>query len=239
MKPARRFWKETAITPADGGYSISLDGRGLRTPSGGGFLAPTMALAEVIRNECDSQGDEISPETMPMFQFTVTAIDRITPRRDAIIDEISQFGGSDLLCYREDRDERLKARQDEIWQPYLNWLAGRHGAELVVVSGIMPQPQRDEALAVLRGAVAHFDDYNLAGLHSLVTISGSLVLGLAMADGHASAEDGGRAALLDELWQQEKWGYDEDADKRIKSLAKALIEARQYMDLLAHQPGEG
>ena len=72
-----------------------------------------------------------------------------------------------------------------------------------------------------------------------MTISGSLVLGLAMADGHASAEDGGRAALLDELWQQEKWGYDEDADKWIKSLAKALIEARQYMDLLAHQPGEG
>ena len=231
--PARRFWKDAATTPVKGGFGILLDGKGLRTPGGGKFMAPTEPLAETVRREWDAQGGEIAPDTMPMFRFTVTAIDRVIPQRDAVIQEIGKYGGSDLLCYREERDRSLKARQDAVWQPYLDWAAEAHGIALEVTDGVMPKPQPEAALARARSVVAEFDDFRLAGLHSLVTISGSLVLGLAAAEGRASAEEAGEAALLDELWQQEKWGADEEAARRIDGLKRMLAEARQYMDLLA------
>lgn len=235
---ARRFWKSAAIEPVDGGYGVTLDGRALRTPAGSTLLAPTQRLGEAVQREWDSQGETIDAASMPMFQFTVTAIDRVTPQRDAVIDEISHYGGSDLLCYREDQDTRLKAHQDATWQPYLDWIADSRGISLEVASGIMPRPQPEAALSRARRLVAEFDDYHLAGLHSLVTVSGSLVLGMAMADGHASPEEAGRAAFLDELWQQDKWGYDQEADRRIQSLQAALEEARRYLGLLSNQPEE-
>ena len=237
--PQRRFWKEAAAAPVEGGFGILLDGRSLRTPGGGGFIAPTEGLAAAVRDEWESQGDEVVPDTMPMFRYAVTAIDRVAPQRGAVVGEIGKYGGSDLLCYREERDSGLMARQAKVWQPYLDWAAEAHGIVLEVAGGVMPRPQPEAALARAHAVVDGFDDFRLAGLHSLVTISGSLVLGLAAAEGRVTAEEAGDAALLDELWHQEKWGADEEAALRIEGLRRTLAEAGRYMGLLARREPNG
>ncbi|XDZ66446.1 ATP12 family chaperone protein [Alphaproteobacteria bacterium LSUCC0684] len=229
---ARRFWKEVDISSGAGGYAVLLDNRPVKTPSGAAFLIPRQELAEEISKEWDAQDEVIAPDTMPMFKFAVTAIDRVTPQRQAVVDEISGYGASDLLCYREASDAVLRARQDEIWQPFLNWFAATRGIELVVAHGIMPQAQSPSARERMRALVADKDDFALSGLHCLVTVSGSLVLGLAVADGMTSAKEVSGAAFLDDLWQQEKWGYDAEADGRIKTHQALIEDAERYLKLL-------
>ena len=242
MIPARRFWQEVAIKKiaakenaaknAAGGFAITLDGRDIRTPSGGAFVVPTQALANAVCDEWDKQDKICEPATMPMFQFAVTVIDRVIPQRGAVIDEIVRYGSTDLLCYREAQNQILKQHQDVTWQPYLDWAASAHGIELAIGYGVIPQLQSKTALGCAHKVVAAHSDYHLAGLHALVSLSGSLVLGLAVADGFVSAGDVFQAAFLDELWQQEKWGYDKDADDSIKNRQHGLVEAQQYLGLL-------
>jgi len=229
---ARRFWKEVKISASDAGHHVLLDNRPVKTPSGAAFFVPGKDLAEEIAREWDAQQEVISPETMPMFKFAVTAIDRVTPQRQAVVAEISNYGASDLLCYREAADRQLRSRQDEIWQPYLDWFARIKGVELAVAEGIMPCAQSTTAKERMQSIVDAVDDFALAGLHCLVTVSGSLVLGLAVADAMVSARDVSSAAFLDDLWQQEKWGYDAEADGRIKSHQHLIENAERYLKLL-------
>lgn len=232
MATAKRFWKNVSVEKADCGQVIQLDGRAVKTPQGAALHIPNRMLAAKIGEEWDAQKEEIDPSTMPMFRFTVTAIDRVTPQRDAVIDEISNYGGSDLVCYREGEDQALARCQHETWQPFVDWFAESEGIALEITSGIMPLRQKDEACHAMRACVDRHDDFSLSGLHTLVTVSGSLVLGLAMAKNHISAEEGGRAAMLDDLWQQEKWGYDAEAEMRINGHMNLMAEASRYLRLL-------
>lgn len=229
---AKRFWKDTSLKADDGGFAITLDGRDVKTPNGMAFRAPNEALASAIRDEWDAQVETINPDQMPMFKFTVTAVDRVTPQRDAVVDEMASYGANDLLCYREAGDQRLLALQDKTWQPFLDWMADAHNITLTSFSGIMPGDQSPSAKAGLRQCVDRFSDLELSGLHSLVTISGSLVLALATAEAYRPIDDIINAAQLDELWQQEKWGYDEDADARLKSHQHLMKLANRYFILL-------
>jgi len=232
MTAAKRFWKTATVEEAGTGFSIHLDGRAVKTPAGQALIVPKPGLATTIRDEWDAQQETIDPAAMPMFSFSVTSIDRVTPQRDAVVDEISGFGGSDLVCYREGDDPHLASRQHETWQPLLDWFMASHGISLTVTDGIMPVTQPAEARAAMRASVDAHDDFNLAGLHTLVTVSGSLVIGLAVASGYLSADSGGKAALLDDLWQQEKWGYDAEADARIKAHLSLVAEASRFIAMV-------
>jgi chaperone required for assembly of F1-ATPase len=169
---------------------------------------------------------------MPMYKFAVTAIDRIFPQRDAVIDELASYGGNDLVCYREDRDRKLADHQHQIWQPYVDWAESSFEISVSVFTGIMPGDQPEPTKKKLRREVDRFDDFSLSGLHSLVTVSGSLILGLAASKDFSPLEEIVNAALLDDLWQQDKWGYDEDAGRRLSDHRRQLEDAHRYLKLL-------
>ena len=229
---AKRFWKDTTINANDDGYAIMLDGRAVKTPNGSAFSAPTSALADAICAEWDAQVEKINPDEMPMFKFAVTAIDRVTPQRAAIVDELASYGANDLLCYREAAEHQLAAHQETVWHPYLLWVDQELGVTLKCFEGIMPGQQDEDAKNVMRHLVDAYDDFALSGLHSLVTVTGSLILGLAAAADHQPMDQIIAAAQLDELWQQEKWGYDDEADARLKSHQLVLQQAYSYLALL-------
>lgn len=230
---AKRFWKETSIIADDRGYSISLDGRPVKTPEGYPFIVKAERLASEIRDEWDAQEEKISPDTMPMYKFSVTAIDRVSTQRQAVVDELGAYGASDLLCYREDRDHRLADHQQNTWQSYLDWANQRFDVQLKVFGGIMPGDQDQHTKSKLKNAVDQFDDFQLSGLHSLVTVSGSLVLGLAATTDEFHLDQIIQAAFLDDLWQQKKWGYDEEAALRLNNYQQQLEDAHRFMNLIS------
>lgn len=216
---------------ADGGLAIHLDDRPIKTPARAALVLPTAALADAVADEWRAQKQDIDPLAMPLTRLANTAIDRIAPRRADVIEEIVAYGGSDLICYRVEHPADLAARQAEAWQPLLDWVAAEHGARLDTVYGISHGAQPQAALDALAGAVEPFDGMELAALHSATSGSGSLVIALALAANHIDAEAAFAAGQLDESYQAERWGEDDEAVLRRAELRADLAAAAIFLEL--------
>jgi chaperone required for assembly of F1-ATPase len=228
----RRFWQAAAVRPETAGFGVILDGQPLRTPAGAPLVVPTAAFAAAIAAEWDDLETEILPDRLPFTRAANSAIDQITRQRDAVIDAIAAYGQTDLLCYRADGPGGLIDRQAAAWDPWLDWSAGILDAPLVATAGVMHMPQPETSLAALREAVAAEDSFGLTALHELVSLSGSLVLGLAVARGALDANDAWTLSRIDEAWQAEQWGLDDEAEAAAEIRRGAFLRARDMFDLL-------
>lgn len=229
----KRFYKEAGIAAAaDGGFTVTLDGRPVRTPAGAPLTLPSVDLAEAVAAEWQAQGKHVEPTTMLLMQLSATALDRIPPHRDAVIEELLQFAATDLLCYHAHEPRDLIDRQIRQWQPLLDWAMTRFDAPLCVTSGVMPVPQPDEALGALRRAIAALDLWRLTVLQAATAATGSLVLGLALVEGRLDAEAAFAASQLDELYQIELWGDDAEAESRRRRLRDDIVAAGRLVELL-------
>jgi chaperone required for assembly of F1-ATPase len=226
---AKRFWTAASVAALDGGFTVLLDGRGVKTPAKNPLILPNAALAQLVAAEWDAQTGVINPETMPMTRRANSALEKVAPQREAVIDELAGYGASDLLCYRAEGPAELVARQAAHWQPQLDWAAHAFSAPLRVTSGIAPVDQPPESLRALRKAVAAYDNFALAGLHDLVAITGSLVLGLALAQDQLSPDQGFDLSRIDEIWQAEHWGEDAEAAKLESAKRAALQDAHRFL----------
>lgn len=233
----KRFWEAAIAVPRpEGGHGVLLDGRPLRLLGGAVLATASRPLAEAIADEWHQagggKGGEMSQEDVPLTRLLGTAQERIAPDPKPIIEGITKFGETDLLCYRAE-DPRLAARQAEHWQPLLDWAALTLDAPLGVTLGLMPLAQRPQSLAALQAAVAGHDPAGLAALGLAVPALGSLVLGLALTHGRLSAEEAHALAIVDEVFQEEFWGQDsEAAAQRAGRLAD--IRLAQRFVALAH-----
>lgn len=228
---AKRFWKAAVAEPCDGGFTVRLDGRAVKTPAKAALVVPTLVMAQAIAAEWETQTGEVNPATMPVTRAANSAIDKIIPQRAEVVSIVAAYGGSDLLCYRATGPEPLIARQAAGWDPVLVWAAEALGAPLRVTAGVIPVPQPPQAVAALRARVEEMSAFRLAGLHDLVAISGSLVLGLAVTEGRLSAADAWALSRIDETWQIEQWGEDEDAAAMEAHKQAAFHEASRFYAL--------
>lgn len=229
----KRIYKTVAVEPEAGGFAVTLDRRPLRSPGKRPLVLPTRGLAEAVAGEWDAQGEEVEPRTMAMMGFAATVTDRISPQRAHVVDEIAGFGGSDLLCFLAEGPEDLVARQVERWTPWRERAEARLGVVLAVTAGIMPVRQSAATLAALRGAVDAAGDWHLAPLHTVTTVTGSLLLGLAFHDGDLAVEEAFALSQIDESYQVEQWGQDREAEQRRRGLLDEVRAAARFKGLLA------
>ena len=237
MTARKRFYKTVTVTEEGTGLVVRLDDRVVKSPAGASAMLPSRALADAVAAEWESQGDEIDAASMPLFSLAVTVLDRVTPQRAAIIDELVAYGGNDLLCYQDADDADLGARQAQDWTPWIDWARASLGADLVVAAGVMPVSQPATSLAALGRAVATHDDWELGMLYRATTLGGSLVLGLAMLREEIDSAALFKAAFLDELWQAEKWGSDWEAEDRRAGIRGELEQAHRFLGLLRMADG--
>jgi chaperone required for assembly of F1-ATPase len=221
----KRFYKDVTVGESEGGFHILLDGKPVKTPARNTLLLPTPALAQAIAAEWAGQGDEIVATAMPLLRLANTVIDGVAINRADVIDAILRFGENDLLCYRAQQPPELAQRQAHGWDPLLDWARQRLGARLTVAEGVGHVDQSLEALAALREALSGYDAFTLAGLHVIASITGSLVLALAVTEGAASGAEAFHLSRIDEIHQAEKWGEDAEAAKRAAALAQELHKA--------------
>jgi chaperone required for assembly of F1-ATPase len=208
---AKRFWKEAKAVKLDNGFSVELDSRSIKTPAKTPLLVPTLQLADAIAKEWDAQDGQIDPATMPVTRMANSALDKVATQFSDVANMLAAYGDSDLLCYRATHPEELVARQAQRWDPVLNWANDSLHARLKPVSGIIHQPQDQAAIEILSKRVFALSSFELAAFHDLVAISGSLVLGIAVTDNWLTAEAAWDLSRLDELWQEEQWGSDDEA----------------------------
>ncbi|UWQ21213.1 ATP12 family chaperone protein [Jannaschia sp. W003] len=229
---ARRFWTAAGVERVEGGHAVRLDGRPVRSPLKSELVVPSEALAAGIAAEWQAQGEVIAPLTMPLTRAANAAMDKVAPQHGAVADELAGYGGSDLLCYRAEAPAALVERQAEAWDPMLDWAAERLGARLVVTRGVMPVAQPANAIEALRAQVHRYSAWELTALSEFVTLSGSLVLGLAAIEGARPAEAVWPLGRVDEEWQAEQWGADEEEAERVALKRAAFLQADRFLELL-------
>jgi len=230
----KRFWTDTRVDPAEGGYTVTLDGRQVRTPAKALLVLPTEVLAEAVAEEWEAQTDEIDPATMPATRMANSALDKVAVQHDEVAGLLAAYGETDLLCYRAEGPGELVQRQAAAWDPVLDWAAAELDARLKPVAGIIPAPQDTEALARLAAKTRAFDHFALAAFHDLVSLSGSLVLGFSVTEGLLDAREAWEISRVDELWQEEQWGSDEESAEHTALKKRAFLDAARFFSLLPH-----
>ena len=230
---AKRFWSNVTIECRDAQHVILLDGRLVKTPAKATLVVPTRAMAEAIAAEWDAQDDKIDPRTMPTTRSANAALDKVTPQKAEVAALIAAYGEDDFLCYRAPAPQELIERQKEAWDPLLAWAAEVLDAPLLTVEGVMHVEQPASSVINLKALVTAQTPFELAALHDLVSMSGSLVIGLAAQAGAFDNNDLWMRSRLDELWQIEHWGQDDDADATAAIKRDAFLHADQFYKLSA------
>ncbi|MFB9263344.1 ATP12 family chaperone protein [Bradyrhizobium erythrophlei] len=209
----KRFYAGAGVADADGGFSVTLDGRPIRSPSGKPIVVPMRAIAEAIAAEWEAQAESIDPVTMPLTRLANSVVEGVVDRVDEVAADAAKFLGSDLLFYRAGHPEALVAREAQHWDPILFWAADVLGARFILAEGIMHVGQPDAAIRAARAAFPT-DPWSVAALHVVTTLTGSALLALALAHGFRDEDQVWAAAHVDEDWNIEKWGVDEEVASR-------------------------
>ncbi len=228
----KRFYRDVAVVTAEGGRTITLDARPVRTPARAPLILPTAALADAVAAEWSAQGDAVLPLTMPLTGLSNAAIDRIAPDRARFAASLAAFAAHDLLVYRAEGPAPLVARQAAVWDPLLAWAGARYDVAFTRTTGIAHVAQPPATLVRLGAAYAAFDAFRLAALNQIVTVAGSAVVGLAAAAGRLDADGVWAVGQLDELWQAEQWGRDPLAEAGHNDKRTALDAALRLLALL-------
>ena len=226
----KRFYKEVGVGEAEGGFAITLDGKPIRTPSGRHVVIPSRELADAVAAEWAGQAETLDPMTMPLTRLANSVVEGVVDRVADVSDDLAKYFQSDLVFYRAGHTEALVAREAEHWDPVLFWAAEALGAHFILSEGIVHVRQPDEAIQAARGALPD-DPWSVAALHVITTLTGSALLALALAHGVRDADQVWAAAHVDEDWNADQWGVDEEAAgrraARLKdfSAAVAVLEA--------------
>jgi chaperone required for assembly of F1-ATPase len=227
----KRFWEIACTQAVDEGFVILLDKRRVSTPMRAELILPNHAMAQAVCDEWQAVGDKIDPAAMPVTGLANAATDRIGMDRDSFVGSIAAFGETDLFCYRADEPAELVARQAERWDRYLRWCELKYGAVFTAVTGIMHQPQPENTVLRLRQAVAELNIWQLAAASKMVPITGSLVALLALIENEVDAAALWPDLVLDELWQEEKWGADHFALKNRRDREADFMAAARFLEL--------
>ena len=227
----KRFWKEVALNATAGGWSVALDQRPLKTPARETLVVGSRPLGEAIADEWRACGEEIDPRVMPLTGLANAAIDHVAPAPERFAADLAQYAEGDLLCYRAEHPPKLVAAQAAAWDPLLDWARQRFDATFVVTAGIVHVPQPAETIARLTSALPAAP-FALAALSPIVTIGGSLVTALALYERAIDVDTAWAAVSLDDRWQIEQWGADDEAVVSLANRHNDFAAAARFLSLL-------
>jgi len=232
----KRFYKEAGAAQTDGGWRVLLDGRAVKTVGGRAQIVPTRALAEALAGEWAAQGDEIDPAGFILRDMADYAIDVVAPDRAGAIRELLPYADTDTLCYRAETGDALRREQDLVWEPLLCAAEQRLGARFERIGGVMHRPQPPQAMLAAEVMLQGMDEFALAALRNLAGLAASLLIGLAalelaLPDDDADAASLWTAAHLEEDWQADRWGRDDEAEARLAQRRGTFLAAARFAAL--------
>lgn len=228
----KRFYKDAAVRTEGTGYAVELDGRPIKTPAKATLTVPTEQLAEAIASEWRAQGDSLDLQGMTLTRLANVALDRTPHTRADLAEELSRYAGTDVTCYLAQSPAELQKRQEAAWKPWRDWAGKELGVVLVPVIGLMASPQPEASLQAVRDYALTCDDFRLTALTWGCSLLGSTVLALAVEQGQLSASEALRASCVDEDWQIEQWGEDEEAQTVRAGRAREADALQQWFEAL-------
>ena len=211
----KRFYKDVAAGPVEGGFVVTLDGRQVRTPGRKlPVIVPAAAIATAMAEEWAAQGEFIDPATMPMVRLINSAIESGQEMIPAFRAEIVKFAAGDLMLYRAESPQELVSEQELAWDKALTSIARHFGVSFQPTMGIIHQAQPKATLDRLAEALAGENLFALTALVSITGLTGSGLLAIGLWHKLFSPDQVWRAAHVDEDYQIGQWGQDEEAAER-------------------------
>lgn len=224
----KRFYSEVGIVEGTDGWIVRLDGRPIKTQGGQAQTVPTPELAELLAAEWRDQGETLDPRRFVHRDLADYAIDVVALDPEPVRDTLLGYIETDTLCYRADPDEPFWRRQQQQWEPLVAGFETREGVVLERVSGVIHRPQRAATLAKLRQRLSGFSSLELAALQTLTSLAASLCVGLSVLDSEPDPRALWDAANLEEDWQIEQWGSDEEAQERRDLRSRQFFAALDF-----------
>lgn len=232
VEKPRRFYKAVEVAGEEGGFGVRLDGRAVRTPRGARLVLPTRAVAEQVAEEWAAQGETLEIAAMHATRLANTAIDAVPAAREDTAQAVADYAACDLLCYFAEAPQGLLDRQLHHWAPVLDWVEAEAKLAFIRAAGIVHQPQPEPTLAQVKAIALGLDDFRLAGLAFGAALFGSAILSLALQRGWMDGDQAFELSRLDEAWQEERWGVDEEAAERSARLRReAQMLSRWFRSL--------
>ncbi|AKS44879.1 Chaperone required for the assembly of the F1-ATPase [Octadecabacter temperatus] len=228
---AKRFWTDVNVVEQEGGFAVQLDTRPVKTPAKAPLVVPSREMGEAVAEEWRAVVEKIDPSVMSFTRSANAAIDKVSVQFNEVAEMLAAYGGSDLLCYRADSPQKLVARQANGWDPLIDWADKIFGGRLVPTQGIMPITQNETALEALTTPLFSASPFELAALHDLIAMSGSLVIALAVTQRRLTASDAWDLSRIDEKWQEEQWGVDDDATQVAEIKRTAFFHAADFYQM--------
>ena len=227
----QRFWKNVHVVSSETGYFIKLDDKILKTPAKKQMMLPTEALAKKVASEWDEQVDEIDPTKMPFTKSSNAALDKVSEQFEEVSSLLGEYGETDLLYYRADSPPELQKRQKTGWDPIVKWAENTFKVQINCGTGIVYIPQNENLFSGIRITISNLSIFELTAFYDMVSITGSLILGLAIINGRLSAEEAYQLSRIDEQWQLEQWGEDEEAKVASNQKNIAILHSEEFFAL--------
>ena len=230
----RRFYKAADVAPFEAGFAVRLDGRQPRSPTGQAMALPTQALAQLVADEWNAQGENILPDSMPATRLAwgALALGADEAARGGVVARIASFAETDLVCYFAEGPPSLIERQERRWGPVIEWAELTLGAAFHRTQGVVHQPQPPATIARIEALAAAEDDFALAALAAAAALFGSTILAFALRRGQLTAEAAFELSRLDETFQEERWGVDAEAEERAEAMAREALTLERWFAAL-------
>jgi chaperone required for assembly of F1-ATPase len=208
----RRFYKESVVQGRKRSFALPLDSRAAKTPGGNDLALPTLAGARALANEWAAVGEIIDPALMPLTRLVNSAIDGVPACHNSGGDcQVCRVGPRLLPCWRA---ASPRARASRRLGPILAFAQKKLGAAFICTQGVVYIDQPEAACLAVEEAVARIADggraapFALAALSVMTTLSGSVLIALAVAHGEVTLTEAWRAAHVDEDFEMRAWGED-------------------------------
>lgn len=221
-------------------YPALHSGKQLYTPARNPLVLPNPSLAEAVSAEWEALGTtKPDPGLLPLTSFAALTLDVMANQRESVLEELLEYGETDLLFYREDSAEELQLQQAREWQSWIQWAEKRFATEYHLAGGIMPITQPETNHAKHRAIIEKLDNWQLSCLAVVVKSTTSLLLGIAFVEGVLDAKRLYILARLEEEWNIRQWGEDAEATEKADRLRADLEAAERWRNLLVSTTNAG
>ncbi len=229
----KKFWEKVSIKKlSSDSFCVMLDKRILKTPLKRELVLPNLNLAQEILKEWDQNSKNINTESMIFYGLISTSLDKIIDNRSLYIDDILDYIDTDLICYRAENPKELVELQKNKWDPIILLIEKYIGTKIQVFKGVLPKKQHPNVHVRLNNLINQFDLFKISALHRITNITGSIFLSLCALKKDISKNEIFQLSFLDELWQAENWGFDEETSKNRKKISIELNKSISFLDCL-------
>ena len=229
----KKFWEKVSIKKiSSDSFCIMLDDRILKTPLKRELILPKLNLAQEIVKEWDQDSKKINTESMIFYGLISTSLDKIIDNKNLYINDILDYIDTDLICYRAENPKELVELQKNKWDPIIFLIEKYIGTKVHVFEGVLPKKQDTTVHNRFNNLINQFDIFEIAVLHRITNITGSIFLSLCVLKKDISKNEVFELSLLDELWQAENWGFDEETSRKRKEISIELNKSIFFLDCL-------